>query len=603
MESQNSEKNALMSNNLNNTLRSANNMETELGRQEDQKAIQEGLVDNLNHMMSVTHVFYLDLDRRTGYLYRDGESAIYSADCGDISCEVGRPAAGAGVALSSRWKPRFEDARWERAEQYWINREAERQWLYTQGALCYVIAQEVNGHRRIMGAVVGGDMMGNYMSLDNPPYKGMDMFLLAEDRVLFSKDRSLAGLPYEMRNGRVCMKIGGKSYDGVRDVLRIYGHMEEGEVYVGTVCEHSELSSLSRDTVRMVVLTYIICMIIAVIFSYIVINQVLKPLRKLREDIAGQRPEDVFFEPSGLMEIDDIHRALNDMTSRLEQSHNRYSFAMEATGELVGSFEYGKTGRRVKLSYALRHLLDIPEELVNADNSMLYEDWVRVLDKMQPVKELREGYWFEDGRHAVRAVTIRQQEEEHSVFGMVVDKTDAFKEIMRLRDLAQHDQLTGLYNALYLKVKGQQYLDENRSKVNGLVFCDLDNLKYINDTFGHSTGDQYLQAMAELLNDMAEGERCIPVRISGDEFALFYYGYETRQEIEQKVRCGYGSRPFMELPDGSKCRITASAGLAYAQRETEDIGDLLKRADQAMYYVKRNQKNGIAIYAKPDGVE
>ena len=603
MESQNSEKNALMSNNLNNTLRIVNNMATEIGKLEDQKAIQDRLVDNLNHLMSVTRVFYMDLDQQTGYLYRDGESAIYSTDYGDISCEVGKPASGTKIALSSQWRPQFEDSFWEMAEQYWVDRETDRQWMYTQGTMRYVIAQEVNGHRRIMGAEVGGDMMSTYMSLDNPPYKGMNIFLLTENQVLYSTNRELEGLPYEMQDGRIRMKINGKAHDGVRDVLQIYGHMEEGTVYVGTICDHSELSNLSRDTVQMVVLVYIVCMAIAVVFSYAVINQVLKPLRKLREDIAGQRPEDVFFEPCGLMEIDDIHKALNDMTYKLEQSHNRYSFAMEATGEMVGSFEYDRMGRRVKLSFALRSLLDIPEALVDADNTILYEDWIRLLSRMQPVEELEDVYWFEDGYHVTRAVTIRQQEEEHSVFGMVVDKTDAFKEIMRLRDLSQHDQLTGLYNAAYLKVKGQQYLNENRLKVNGLIFCDLDNLKYINDTYGHSTGDRYLQEMAGMLSNMAKAERCIPVRISGDEFALFFYGYDTRQEIEKKIRDGYENRPLMELPDGSKCRINASVGLAYAQRETEDIEDLLKRADQAMYYVKRHRKNGIAIYGKLDGME
>lgn len=603
MESQNAEKNSLMSGNLNNTLRIVNNMATEIGKLEDQKAIQDRLVDNLNHLMSVSRVFYMDLDSRTGYLYRDGESAIYSTDYGDISCEVGRPASGAKIALSSQWVPHFEGKYWEMAEQYWENKAAERQWIYEEGAMRYVIVQESGNHHRILGAEVGADMLGSYMGLDNPPYKGMSVLLLSEDQVLYSPNRALEGLTYEMTDGRIRMEVDGRVYDGVRDVLQIYGHMKEGTVYVGTICDHSELSSLSRDTVQMVVLVYIVSMAIAVVFSYVVINLVLKPLRKLREDIAGQRPEDVFFEPTGLMEIDDIHRALNDMTHKLEQSHSRYAFAMEATGELVGSFEYDKMGRRVKLSFALRKLLDIPESMVDEDNTILYEEWTGILIRMQPVEELGDVYWFEDSQHIIRAVTIRQQEEENSVFGMVVDKTDAFREIMRLRDLSQHDQLTGLYNAAYLKIKGQQYLDESRSKVNGLIFCDLDNLKYINDTYGHSTGDHYLQMMAGLLKDMSRGERGIPVRISGDEFALLFYGYDSREEIEKIVRDGYEKRPFMDLPDGIKCRINASVGLAYAQRETEDIGDLLKRADQAMYYVKRHLKNGIAIYGKPDGIE
>ena len=115
-------------------------------------------------------------------------------------------------------------------------------------------------------------------------------------------------------------------------------------MYIGVVAEQSELAALSRDTLLMIVAVYSVSVVIAIIFSYIVIYQLMRPLRKLREDIAGQNPQGVHFEQSGLLEIDDIHLALNDMARRLEQSHSRYSFAMEATGEMVGSFEYVEGG-------------------------------------------------------------------------------------------------------------------------------------------------------------------------------------------------------------------------------------------------------------------
>ncbi|WP_367942461.1 GGDEF domain-containing protein [Enterocloster citroniae] len=197
-------------------------------------------------------------------------------------------------------------------------------------------------------------------------------------------------------------------------------------------------------------------------------------------------------------------------------------------------------------------------------------------------------------------MTIRQRREEHGVFGLVIDKTDAYNEIVRLRNISQHDQLTGLYNSSYLKKEGQKILDENANRVNALVFCDLDNLKYINDNFGHEMGDRYLKAMADLLTSMTQGEQCIAVRLSGDEFVLFFYGYDNRDVIEQKVRDGYAGRPSLRLPDGTDHRINASIGLAYAQRETESMDGLLNRADRAMYRVKHGEKNGIAIYDKSD---
>ncbi|MFR2691019.1 MAG: diguanylate cyclase domain-containing protein [Enterocloster bolteae] len=107
--------------------------------------------------------------------------------------------------------------------------------------------------------------------------------------------------------------------------------------------------------------------------------------------------------------------------------------------------------------------------------------------------------------------------------------------------------------ASYLKKEGQKILDGNRSRVNALVFCDLDNLKFVNDNYGHEMGDHYLKAMADLLTDIAFGEQCMAVRLSGDEFVLFFYGYSERKTIEDKVRSGYeGAAP-------SSCRTAPAA--------------------------------------------
>ena len=108
----------------------------------------------------------------------------------------------------------------------------------------------------------------------------------------------------------------GHSYAGVRSILQLYGHMESGAVYIAQVADQSELSALSKDTVMMIVAIYGISVLIAIVFSYIVIYQLMRPLRKLREDIAGQNPQGVHFEQCGLSEIDDIHLALNNMARR-----------------------------------------------------------------------------------------------------------------------------------------------------------------------------------------------------------------------------------------------------------------------------------------------
>lgn len=73
-------------------------------------------------------------------------------------------------------------------------------------------------------------------------------------------------------------------------MLQTYGYMDGGAVYVAAVCHHSELSALSYSTVIMVAGVYLFSILIAMIFSYIAIWIVLKPIQKLQEDITDQKP-------------------------------------------------------------------------------------------------------------------------------------------------------------------------------------------------------------------------------------------------------------------------------------------------------------------------
>ena len=588
MESQVAEKDALISGYMNNSLLIANTMEKELAKLKDDRKIHDRLIDNLNHASSVDGVFYLDLDKKEAVIYRDGEPQIFSSAYGDIYCVVGSSKSEYPIALSKDWSPKLTPEEWAKAELFWTDRTKGGKWFFDDNRLYYVISQEVYGSRRMMGFQISGEVLDSYLSLDKT--------------ILYSRDKAFIGTDYDYRGdgSRISLTYNGASYDGVRSVLQVYGHMEGGSVYVGAVCYHSELAELSRSTIVMVAGVYLLSIVIAIIFSYIAIWMVLKPIKKLHEDITCQNPEEVHFRESGIEEIDRIHQALNDMAAKLEQSYSRYSFTLESAGEKVGSFEYQEGGSRVKLSSSILQLLDIGADRMGADGCLDYDVWEDILGGLDRVMELEDGFSYTDRMCNTRAVSIRQRHEEHGVFGIVMDKTDAYMEILRLRNISQHDQLTGLYNASYLKKEGQKILDGNRSRVNALVFCDLDNLKFVNDNYGHEMGDHYLKAMADLLTDIAFGEQCMAVRLSGDEFVLFFYGYSERKTIEDKVRSGYEGRSSIQLPDGTSRRINASIGLAFAQRESESMEDLINRADRAMYRVKRTEKNGIAIYDKSD---
>lgn len=128
-----------------------------------------------------------------------------------------------------------------------------------------------------MGFQISGEVLDSYLSLDNPPYKGMEVLLMTDKTILYSRDKAFIGTDYDYRGdgSRISLTYNGASYDGVRSVLQVYGHMEGGSVYVGAVCYHSELAELSRSTIVMVAGGISLSIVIAIIFSYIAIWMVL----------------------------------------------------------------------------------------------------------------------------------------------------------------------------------------------------------------------------------------------------------------------------------------------------------------------------------------
>ncbi len=165
-----------------------------------------------------------------------------------------------------------------------------------------------------------------------------------------------------------------------------------------------------------------------------------------------------------------------------------------------------------------------------------------------------------------------------------LDKVEARTE--EVYKLALLDSLTGLYN----RHCGEQRLGAEiaRAKRNGIpltvIMLDLDDLKYVNDKFGHAAGDQLLKFFAMRLNKAIRGSD-LAVRLGGDEFLLLLP--ECKPE---EVRYVLGRLSGLEIElDGQKIPVTYSAGWAtYEQGESAE--ELIGRADKALYVKKRESK-------------
>ena len=162
----------------------------------------------------------------------------------------------------------------------------------------------------------------------------------------------------------------------------------------------------------------------------------------------------------------------------------------------------------------------------------------------------------------------------------------------RIEHERDYDILTGLYNRqAFRRACEELFACPEKLGHAALVMTDLDNLKQINDTYGHDWGDQYLRQTGRCLaQSVPRGTLC--ARLSGDEFLLFFYGYRSRGEIRRKLEelreALHASTST--LPNGSELHISISAGVAWYPKDSTDYNTLKKYADFAMYQVKHSEK-------------
>ncbi len=164
-------------------------------------------------------------------------------------------------------------------------------------------------------------------------------------------------------------------------------------------------------------------------------------------------------------------------------------------------------------------------------------------------------------------------------------------------DRAQFDVLTGLLNRdtfeRRLEVWTQDSAPAHASEF-AVLFVDLDRFKFVNDTFGHATGDQLLIAIADVLRENVR-EHDLVARLGGDEFVIALGGVKDAASagvVAGKV-CKRLSTPF-EI-DGKSLNVSASVGIALYPRDGSDVPTLTKSADTAMYSVKTSGKNSFTF--------
>ena len=166
-----------------------------------------------------------------------------------------------------------------------------------------------------------------------------------------------------------------------------------------------------------------------------------------------------------------------------------------------------------------------------------------------------------------------------------------------LQHFAHHDPLTGLANRALLQDRADTALALARRGSHNLaiITVDLDHFKTVNDTFGHSAGDEVLRSAALRLAQVARGGDTV-ARIGGNEFVALVHcvGKNDAVRVAERFVGAFDGRRFRVA--GGELRLTASVGLSICPDDGEVLEDLIRHADSALYQAKRNGRNRCEVH-------
>ncbi|MDN7124922.1 diguanylate cyclase [Pseudidiomarina sp. 1APP75-32.1] len=315
-----------------------------------------------------------------------------------------------------------------------------------------------------------------------------------------------------------------------------------------------------------------------------------------------------------LVEDTERHRLENELIA----SEQRFRTLVEQANDIIftvdanGILGYLSPNWQDKLGYAIDESINQSfEEIVHGDDIPACNAYIQaVISGAEEVKDIEFRVRHANGAwrwYTCRASRIQDNScQQPHLLGIAREITEQRRQREKIARMARQDMLTNLPNRAYFYELFERSLalssQQNRSLA--VLFVDLDYFKPVNDTYGHSVGDQLLIHVARRIKSCLR-DTDVACRTGGDEFLVLANDLPT-VEIAHQVATSIAERIREELAkpfaiEKLKLQITASLGIAIYPAHAEQSGDILRCADRAMYQAKTEGRDRVRIAECEDG--
>lgn len=376
--------------------------------------------------------------------------------------------------------------------------------------------------------------------------------------------------------------------------------------YLVGIVGMNEMFSFANEMTQVFVLVLLLTLLVGIVSVTTVSYRLARPISTLSQEVQEARrtkESDEQFTDTGIEEIDRLASAFRELMQETLDASTKFLHIMDMASVELAGYEWREGSDSFFVTDNFFPMLGMNDVDVSALTTAEFAEIVGGIRERLGASITLDGsrIYCINRNGAVRYVRAESAQVDDRHVGLLEDVTRTTMERIRIEHERDYDVLTGLYNRrAFFNRASQLFAGREELQHSALLVLDADNLKKVNDRYGHDYGDKYLRRIAQCIMENTPGST-LCARISGDEMYVLLYGYQEHENLRIAIVTLMNAirSASLPLPNDENMELSVSGGIAEYPEDSRSLSELVKYADFAMYQAK-NSKKGYVLGFNPE---